>query len=136
MRAAIELFGSQWCPPCGKAKEIITASSPDSKGVKFRYIDVGEDPGYAMKQLPVIFVGDEILEGPTEGKLRAALDRLYAAVAPPPEPTKPEEPMKPDESKPPGLDEGAQATQQQKPWLILAVFAALGFVATQTLRLD
>lgn len=128
MRAAIELYGSKWCPPCGTAKDIITATSPDSKGVKFTYVDVGEDPGYAMKQLPVLFVGDEVLEGPTQSELKAALDRLYAAVAPPPpEPVQPVQPI---------TDTRQDCARADKPWLVFAVFLGLGFVGMQTLGAD
>jgi glutaredoxin len=122
MRAAIELFGSEWCPPCRKAKDIIKASNPEAKGVSFAYIDVGENPEYAMKSLPVIFVGDQQLEGPTAAQLRDALDKLYASVE-----------SETDASK----DE--QARKPQKPnaqWLVFGVFAALGFMGVRTFELD
>lgn len=122
MRPAIELFGSEYCPPCGKAKDLITATSPADKGVTFKYIDVGEDSGYAMKQLPVIFVGDQVLEGPSSDQLKAALEKLYASVK-----------ARADSG---GAKTEGKAQRPSAPWGVLTIFACLGFLAVRTLNID
>lgn len=128
MRAAIELFGSKWCEPCSQAKSIIEATNPQKKGVTFTYVDVTEQPGYALKTLPVIFVGDAILEGPTETKLRAALGVLYASLPAPTDAVKPA-----DESQ---TRRRNVETPSDVPWFVLGVFLVFGFVAAQQFSLD
>lgn len=127
MRPAIELFGSPWCSPCGKAKEIILASNPQSKGVAYSYVDVSEDAEYASRSLPVIFVGDDLLEGFDEQKLRAALDRLYASVSPKPQQVPPVPPPSPEPySAPPSASSIGFAEV-----VTIVSFAALGFAVTR-----
>jgi glutaredoxin len=121
MSAVIELFGSRWCPPCDKAKKIIQSTDPSSRGVTFRYIDVSKDPSYSERPMPVILLGDRMLEGFDEVALRTALQELYDSVE-----------TVPNSTDPVSIP---QVTQVARPVetnaasgkIVLAVFVALGF---------
>lgn len=71
--ARIEIYTSQWCPYCIRAKQLLT-----SKGAGFKEIDVNSQPGLRQKMMqranggytvPQIFINDEHIGG---------CDELYA----------------------------------------------------------
>lgn len=140
MRAAIELFGSKWCSPCGRAKQIIESTNPDARGVTFSYIDVGEDPAYAMKSLPVIFIGDGKLEGPTEEVLRKTLSDFYEALMP----KSSEQDLPVDDSAPtdsgliiePPAPAAVSSKSKTESYVVGAIFFALGFMGYRYISSD
>lgn len=118
MRKAIDLFGADWCEPCKKVKARIEQSDPVSHGVTFTYHDASK---YEVERLPLLFVGDDLLEAPSLNEVDLALERLYALATP----TKPQPKPEPEPDLQPR--EGAGPVEAL---LVFAIFAALGYAAT------
>ena len=79
MKRKIEVYGAMWCHDTRQ-----TLATLDKLGVNYTYVDVGKDEkasawvkeqNKGAERKPTLKVGNEVLAVPSEGQLRAALQR-------------------------------------------------------------